>query len=166
MMLGIKNNRQFQPRAPVQLSARLRGGGHETEAEVLSISEGGCFLKMNSAPIKGSRLKLFFDLPNKGPHIVDVEVRYSTQKGEFRGRRDVMGAGCQFIGLPATTKSLIRDLVSDIKKNYSQIQFALALSKPNPELPRMLERAHLREFGVGRELRDAIRWGLKQMGTT
>jgi hypothetical protein len=165
MMLGIKNNRQFQPRAPVQLTARLRGSDYETQAEVLSISEGGCFLKLNTAPMKGSRLKLFFDLPNQGPHFVEVEVRYSTQKGEFRGRRDVTGAGCQFIGLPATTQQVIRDLVNDVKKNYSQIQFALALSKPNPELPRMLERAHLREFGVGRELREAVRWGLKQMGT-
>jgi hypothetical protein len=64
----------------------------------------------------------------------------------------------------ATTKQAIRDLIAQVKRSYSQIQFALAITKPNPQLPQMLEKAHLRGIREGQELRDAIQWGLKQMG--
>ena len=105
-----------------------------------------------------------FDIPGKGPHSAEAEVRYVAELGDFRGGRDITGVGCRFTVVSSTTKQAIKDLIQQVKRSYSQIQFALAITKPNPQLPSMLEKAYLKGFREGRELRDAIQWGLKQMG--
>jgi hypothetical protein len=138
--------------------------GQELDTQVLLISEGGCFLQLSPPPPKQTRLKLSFDIPGKGPHTAEVEVRYTADLGDYRGKRDISGAGCRFLVVSATTKQAIRDLIAQVKKSYSQIQFALAISPPSPQLPQMLEKAHLKGIREGRELRDAVQWGLKQMG--
>jgi len=33
-------------------------------------------------PAKATRLKLVFDIPGKGPHSADVEVRYTADLGD------------------------------------------------------------------------------------
>lgn len=163
-MYGFQNNRRNQPRAPVQLSAHVSWTGGDRETRLLLISEGGCFVELNPPPTKETRLKLSFDIPGKGPHSAEVEVRYAAELGDYRGKRDITGAGCRFVIVSPTTKQAIRDLIAQVKKSYSQIQFALAITKPNPQLPQMLEKAHLTGIREGRDLRDAVLWGLKQMG--
>jgi hypothetical protein len=163
-MFAFQNNRRNQPRAPVQLPAHVLWAGGAADTRLLLISEGGCFVALDPPPPKQARLKLSFDIPGKGPHTAEVEVRYTADLGDYRGKRDVSGAGCRFVAVSATTKQAIRDLIAQVKKSYSQIQFALAISKPNPELPKMLERAHLTGMREGRELKEAVQWGLKQMG--
>lgn len=163
-MISFHNNRQKQPRAPVKLAARAMWPGVEVETQVLLISEGGAFVQLQSPPPKETRLKLSFDIPGKGPHTAEAEVRYTADLGDFRGKRDITGVGCRFLTVSSTTREAIRDLVAQVKKSYSQIQFSLALSKPNPQLPQLLEKAHLQGLREGRELRDAVQWGLKQMG--
>ena len=163
-MFGFQNNRRNQPRAPVQLRARVSWPGTELETRVLLISEGGCFVELKTPPARETRLKVSFDIPGKGPHTAEVEIRYTAELGDFRGKRDITGAGCRFTAVSATTRQAIRDLITQVKKSYSQIQFALALSKPSPQLPQMLEKAHLTGLREGRELKDAVQWGLKQMG--
>ena len=148
----------------MQLPARVAWHGGELETLVLLVSEGGFFLAMSPPPPKETRLKVSFDIPGKGPHSVEVEVRYTADLGDYRGRRDIAGAGCRFTVVSATTRQVIQELIAQVKKSYSQIQFALAINKPNPQLPQMLEKAHLEGMREGRELRDAIQWGLKQMG--
>jgi hypothetical protein len=138
--------------------------GRELDTRVLLISEGGCFLEVDPAPPKEALLKLSFVIPGKGPHSVDAEVRYTADAGDYRGKRDAVGVGCRFISASATTKQAIRDLIQQVKKNYSQIQFALAISKPTPQLPEMLEKAQLPPMKDARELKEAVNWGLKQMG--
>lgn len=163
-MFAFQNNRRIQPRAPVQLSTHVAWPGGEANTRLLLISEGGCFVELGAPPPRDARLKLSFDIPGKGPHSAEVEVRYIAELGDFRGKRDITGAGCRFTVVSATTKQAIRDLIAQVKKSYSQIQFALAVSKPNPQLQQMLEKAYLKGVREGRELRDAIAWGLKQMG--
>lgn len=163
-MYGFQNNRRNQPRAPVQLKAHVAWPGGEADTHLLLISEGGCFVALKPPPAKETRLKLSFDIPGKGPHSAEVEVRYTADLGDYRGKRDVTGVGCRFVVVSMTTKQAIKDLIAQVKKSYSQIQFALAITKPNPQLPTMLEKAYLQGFREGRELRDAIQWGLKQMG--
>lgn len=164
-MFGFTNNRRNQPRAPVQLRAHVTWpGGGDVETHLLLISEGGCFIALKPPPPKDARLKVSFDIPGKGPHSAEVEVRYVAELGDFRGRRDITGVGCRFTVVSATTKQAIKDLIAQVKRSYSQIQFALAITKPNPQLPTMLEKAYLKGYREGRELRDAIQWGLKQMG--
>ena len=163
-MYGFQNNRRNQPRAPVQLKAHVAWPGGEADTHLLLISEGGCFVALKPPPPKESRLKVSFDIPGKGPHSAEVEVRYTADLGDYRGKRDVTGVGCRFVVVSMTTRQAIKDLIAQVKKSYSQIQFALAITKPNPQLPTMLEKAYLNGVREGRELRDAIQWGLKQMG--
>ena len=91
-------------------------------------------------------------------------MRYVAEPGDYRGKRDITGVGCRFTTVSATTRQAIRELIAQMKKSYSQLQFTLALNKPSPQLPQMLEKAHLAGMREGRELKDAIQWGLKQMG--
>lgn len=163
-MFAFQNNRRNQPRAPVHLKAHVAWPGGETETKLLLISEGGCFVQLSPPPSAQSRMKLSFDIPGKGPHSAEVEVRYSAELDDYKAGKDVLGVGCRFTVVSATTKQAIRDLVTQVKKNYSQIQFALAISKPTPQLPDMLEKANLPGLRQPRELRDAVQWGLKQMG--
>jgi hypothetical protein len=164
-VLGFQNNRRIQPRAPVRLPARLSMDGKEIETSVLLISEGGCFVALTPPPPKHARLKVQFDIPAKGPHTAEVEVRYQADLGDYRGRRDVSGVGCRFVAVSSTTKQAIRELIAQVKKSYAQIQFALGVSgAPNPQLKQLLEKAQLTGVREGRELREAVQWGLKQMG--
>ena len=163
-MFGFQNNRRNQPRAPVQLKAHVVWPGGEADTHLLLISEGGCFIALKPPPPKEARLKLSFDIPGKGPHTAEAEVRYTADLGDFRGKRDISGAGCRFTVVSMTTRQAIRDLIAQVKKSYSQIQFALAITRPDPKLPGMLEKAHLTGVRQGQDLRDAIQWGLKQMG--
>jgi len=48
----------------------------------------------------------------------------------------------------ATAKQAIRDLIAQVKKSYSQLQFELAISKPSSQLPQLLEKAHLTGCGA------------------
>src|SRR5690606_9637104 len=127
-----------------QLDAHVAWPGGETDTQLLLISEGGCFLALKPAPPKQTRLKVSFDIPGKGPHTAEVEVRYVADLGELRGKRDVTGVGCRFTMVSATTRQAIKDLIQQVKRSYSQIQFALAITKPNPQLPMMLEKAYLK----------------------
>src|SRR5207253_10492282 len=102
-----KNNRRIQPRAPVQLVARVAWQGSELETRVLLISEGGLFLALSPPPPIQTRLRVSFDIPQKGPHSVEVEVRYTADLGDYRGKKDVAGAGCRFVVVSATTKQVI-----------------------------------------------------------
>lgn len=163
-MYGFSNNRRTQPRAPVQLECHVDWLGDEIDARVLLISEGGCFLELNPQPPKEAKLKLKFVIPGKGPHTAEAEVRYLADAGDYRGKRDAVGAGVRFTQVSSTTKQAIRDLIQQVKKNYSQIQFALAINKPTAQLPQMLEKAQLPPMKDQRELKDAVQWGLKQMG--
>jgi hypothetical protein len=164
-MFAFQNNRRNQPRAPVRLNTHVVWPGGEADTQLLLISEGGCFVQIKPAPAREARLKLSFDIPGKGPHSAEVEVRYSAAAGDYKGAKDISGVGCKFTMISPTTRQAIRDLISQVKKSYSQIQFALAISKPNPQLPSMLEKAQLPSLKEPRELRDAVQWGLKQMGS-
>lgn len=142
----------------------VQGEKGEIETSLRLISEGGCFLELKPPPPRATRLKISFDIPGKGPHTAEVEVRYTAELGDFRGGRDVMGCGCRFVAVSSTTRQAIRDLINQVKKSYAQLQMSMAISKPNPQLEEMLEKAHLKGVREGRELRDAVSWGLKQMG--
>jgi hypothetical protein len=164
-MFAFQNNRRNQPRAPVQLPAVVVWNDRDIDTRVLLISEGGCFVEISPAPPKQARFKVSFDIPGKGPHTAEVEVRYAADLGDYRGRRDASGVGCQFTQVSATTKQAIRELINQVKKSYTQIQFALAVAKPDAQLAALLEKAQLQALKSPREIRDAIQWGLKQMGS-
>jgi hypothetical protein len=163
-MFAFQSNRRNQPRAPVHLSAHVAWPGHDVDTTVLLISEGGCFVELQPAPPKQTQLKLSFDIPGRGPHTAEVEVRYEADLGDFRGKRDTRGVGCQFTHVSATTRQAIRDLIGQVKRSYTQIQHALADSTPSPQLPELLEKACLPSLKEPSELREAVQWGLKQMG--
>lgn len=163
-MFAFQSNRRNQPRAPVQLDCHVAWPGRELDTKLLLISEGGCFVAMSPPPPKDTRLKLSFEIPGKGPHTAEVEVRYTADLGDYRGQKDIAGAGCRFVVISSTAKQAIKELIAQVKKSYSQIQFALALSTPSPQLPQMLEKAHLKGIRQGRDLKEAVIWGLKQMG--
>jgi hypothetical protein len=164
-MFAFQNNRRNQPRAPVHLPAVASWDERDIDTYVLLISEGGCFVELSPAPPKDTRFKVSFDIPGKGPHTAEVQVRYAAELGDYRGRHDARGVGCQFVQVSATTKQAIRELINQVKKSYAQIQFAMAVAKPDTQLAALLEKAQLPALKSPRELRDAIQWGLKQMGS-
>jgi hypothetical protein len=163
-MFAFQNNRRTQPRAPVHLNAHVRWADQELDTQVLLISEGGCFVQLDRAPPKDTRLKVSFDIPGKGPHTAEVEVRYEAELGDYLGRRDIRGVGCRFTAVTATTKQAIRDLIAQLKKSYTQLQSSLVTHAPSTQLAALLEKAQLPAMKEGRELKEAVKWGLKQMG--
>src|SRR5438067_344912 len=138
-MFDFQNNRRTQPRAPVQLPTHVAVQGRELDTRLLLIGEGGCFVAMSPAPPAATRMTLSFDLPGKGPHTATVEVRYAGEIREHGHGRDIVGVGCRFTVVSTTTKQAINELIFQLKKTYSQLQFALAITRPDPHLPQLLK---------------------------
>jgi len=63
---ALEPNPRATPRVPTRIRARVRGQGGAPEAEVVSLSRGGCLLRRENPPGPGEDIALEFELPRCG----------------------------------------------------------------------------------------------------
>jgi hypothetical protein len=63
---ALEANPRATPRVPTSIRARVRGAGSDAEAQVVSLSRGGCLLRRENPPDPGDEVALEFELPRCG----------------------------------------------------------------------------------------------------
>ena len=63
---ALEANPRATPRVPTSIRARVRGASGAGEAQVVSLSRGGCLLRREDLPAPGVELALEFELPRCG----------------------------------------------------------------------------------------------------
>jgi hypothetical protein len=63
---ALETNPRATPRVPTSIRARVRGASGVEEAQVVSLSRGGCLLRRNDPPDPGVEIGLEFELPRCG----------------------------------------------------------------------------------------------------
>lgn len=110
-----------------------------------------------------TQLSVTFDLPKHGSHSSVVEVRWYIPKGSLRIALDAAGAGCRFLTVTSQTREAIAAYVKQTKQMYSQIQFALALSRPLPHVQGLIKDAKLDNFRDAQSLKQHVDLVLQQL---
>ncbi len=63
---ALEPNPRATPRVPTSIPARIRGASGVAEAQVVSLSRGGCLLRRENPPDPGEEIAFEFDLPRCG----------------------------------------------------------------------------------------------------
>jgi PilZ domain len=63
---ALEANPRATPRVATSIPARVRGVSSDAEAQVVSLSRGGCLLRRQNPPDPGEEIALEFDLPRCG----------------------------------------------------------------------------------------------------
>ncbi len=162
-MLTLRANHRRLPRAPIRVPAKVKFGRQTQDAHVLQIGEGGLFLDLQDPLVPMTQLSVTFDLPKHGSHSSVVEVRWYIPKGSLRIALDAAGAGCRFLTVTSQTREAIAAYVKQTKQMYSQIQFALALSRPLPHVQGLIKDAKLDNFRDAQSLKQHVDLVLQQL---
>src|SRR5688500_1913300 len=137
MHAAMRQGRRGSPRAPIAVPAQVPIGLDRFSAKVTQISEGGLRLECERDIPKG-RLVVAFDLPGFGPQRVGAEIWWQQQKAT------PLRFGCAFKELSPATQTNITTYVKKMKQSCSDLQFALAMSKPRSAWDKLA-----REIGIG-----------------
>lgn len=150
-------------RAPVRVPARVVDGTHTVDTEVLQLSEGGLFVALHAPPRGRLHFDVSFELPGQGWRTSRVEVMSVLAPGQFRQVPEASGLGCRFVGLDQATRVAIADTIRRVRQTYSQLQFALALSRPPPTLSVLLRQVGLQHVADRSELKRHVDSALQQL---
>jgi hypothetical protein len=63
---ALEPNPRATPRVPTSIPARVRGALDDLEAQVVSLSRGGCLLRRENPPGPGEEIVFEFELPRFG----------------------------------------------------------------------------------------------------
>ena len=94
---ALEDNPRATPRVPTSIPARIRGTRGGAEAQVISLSRGGCLLRRENPPDTGEDVALEFELPRCG--TVEITGRTVYRRAHEAGLvfRNLSGPASQGI---------------------------------------------------------------------
>ena len=152
-------------RAPIQVPATCTLTEQRIEGTLWQIGEGGFFVELPVIEGLPDALAVGFELPGHGAHRVVAKPVWRTQSAPRTAPGASRGAGCEFRDVGPTTRKAIAAYVKKMKQTYSQLQFALALDRPTPQLAALLRETRLEELRDRKVLKEHVAMIVAQMQT-
>ena len=156
MFSAIHHTKRRSPRAPIAAAAQVAFGLERYTATVSQISEGGLRLETDRELPK-ARLVVAFELPGFGAQRVLSEVCWHKPTSRARGY------GCAFKELSPATQLSITTYVKKMKQCCTDLQLALALSKPRSAWDHLAREVGISGLTDKGEIKDFLGRAMEQL---